>query len=87
MATKREDQLSDEAIENLENQIPEIATAATRLAYFRAVAAGHTVVTVKNNHILATHADGHLEVLAKTKPGQKVKTGQRFSVRKLSGRP
>lgn len=87
MATKREDQLSDEAIEKLENQIPEIAAAATRLAYFRAVAAGHTVVTVKNNHILATHADGHVEVLAETKPGRKVKTGQRFSVRKLSGRP
>ena len=86
MATLRENQLSEEAIENLENQIPEMAAAATRLAYFRAVAAGHTVVTVKNNHILATHADGHVEVLAETKPGRKVKTGQRYSVRKLSGR-
>ncbi|MDH4552563.1 MULTISPECIES: hypothetical protein [Pseudomonas] len=86
MAILRVNQLSDEAIENLENQIPEMAAAATRLAYFRAVAAGHTVVTVDNNHIIATHADGHVEVLAETKPSLKVKTGQRFTVRKLSGR-
>ena len=47
MMTKRQTPISDEVMENLERQIPAMAAAATRLAYFRAVAADHTLVTAK----------------------------------------
>lgn len=86
MITKRQTPLSDEIMENLERQIPAMAAAATRLAYFRAVAAGHTLVTVKQNRLIATYADGHSEVLAEMNPDMQVTTGQRFSVRKVTGR-
>lgn len=86
MMTTRQAPLSDETIENLESQIPAMAAAATRLAYFQAVAAGHTVVTIEQNRLIAKHADGHIDVLAEAKPGMKVTMGQRFSVRKFNGR-
>lgn len=84
MTTKHPTPLSDEVIEKLESQIPAMAAAATRLAYFRAIAAGHPVITVEENRLIATYADGRIEVLAQTKPRMKVTMGQRFRVRKLS---
>ncbi|MDF9758204.1 hypothetical protein [Pseudomonas hunanensis] len=86
MVTVQKRQLSDAAIEHLENQIPDMAAKATRLAYYRAVAAGHTVVTVEQNRILATHADGRVEVLVESRPRRKVQKGQVLTVRKIDGR-
>lgn len=85
MKTRHQTRLSDEVIEYLESQIPAIAAAATRLAYFQAVAAGHTVVTLEQNRLMARYADGRIEVMAETKPGMKVTMGKRFSVRKIGG--
>ncbi|MDZ5601953.1 hypothetical protein SJI00_04055 [Pseudomonas sp. RP23018S] len=86
MTSLHQTPLSDETLENLENQIPAMAAAATRLAYFQALAAGHTVVTIEQNRFIATHADGRVEVLAEAKPSMKVTMGQRFGVRKFNGR-
>ncbi|MCE1115315.1 hypothetical protein [Pseudomonas sp. NMI795_08] len=86
MVTVRSKQLSDAAIEKLENQIPKMAAAATRLAYYRAVAAGHTVVTVEQNRIVATHADGQVEVLVEPRSRHRVQKGQVLTVRKIDGR-
>ncbi|WP_171030950.1 MULTISPECIES: hypothetical protein [Pseudomonas] len=40
MVTEQKKQLSGAVIERLEHQIPDMAAKATRLAYYRAVAAG-----------------------------------------------
>jgi hypothetical protein len=40
MVTEQKKQLSGAIIERLEHQIPDMAAKATRLAYYRAVAAG-----------------------------------------------
>lgn len=87
MAIVQKKKFSDAAIEYLENQIPDMAAKATRLAYYRAVAAGHTVVSVEQDQILATHADGQVEVLVKCRPHRRVQKGQIFTVRKIDGRP
>ncbi|MDH0732929.1 hypothetical protein N5F23_04970 [Pseudomonas sichuanensis] len=86
MAPVQKKKLSDAALEYLESQIPKMAAAATRLAYYRAVAAGHTVVTVEQDRIVATHADGQVEVLVESRPRRKVQKGQVLTVRKIDGR-
>lgn len=39
--------LSEQAIRNLELQIPDVAADATHAAFFRALAAGHAVLKVE----------------------------------------
>lgn len=73
--------LSDEAIEKLETCIPQVAAGATYAAYVRALAAGHTVVRVEGANLVATSADGAVEVLAPAKPKRKVAVGQVIRVR------
>ncbi|GFM80801.1 hypothetical protein PSCICN_14930 [Pseudomonas cichorii] len=83
MAKVARNKLSEEAIENLEGHIPEIAASATSAAYYRALAAGHTVVQVKGMNVVASDADGNTRVIAATKPRRKVTIGKIIKVRRL----
>lgn len=83
MAKIARKKLSEEAIENLEGHIPEIAASATSAAYYRALAAGHTVVQVKGMNVVASDADGNIRVIAEAKPRRKVTVGQVIKVRRL----
>ncbi|GFM62413.1 hypothetical protein K5D38_23705 [Pseudomonas cichorii] len=83
MAKATRKKLSEEAIENLEGHIPEIAASATSAAYYRALAAGHTVVQVKGLNIVAFDADGNTHIIAAAKPRRKVAVGQVIKVRRL----
>lgn len=76
--------LSEEAISNLETRIPEMAAGATSAAYFRALAAGHTVLRVQGTNVVESHADGTVRVIAPTKPRRKVTVGQVIKVRRMN---
>ena len=75
--------LSEQAISNLEERIPDIAQSATRIAHLRALAAGYTVLKVEGAHLVASHADGTSLVVGKTKPRRRVKFGEVLTVRRV----
>jgi hypothetical protein len=84
MASTETSFLSEEAIQNLEGQIPDLAAGATHAAYVRALAAGRTVLHVEGSEIIASQADGSRQVVGEVKPGRKVVVGQVIKVRRLS---
>lgn len=75
--------LSEQAISNLEEQIPDVAQSATRTAHLRALAAGYTVLKVEGAFIVASQADGSRQVLGETKPRRRVKLGEVMNVRRV----
>ncbi|SDH76667.1 carbamoyltransferase N-terminal domain-containing protein [Pseudomonas abietaniphila] len=74
----------EEAISNLEAHIPEMAAGATPVAYFRALAAGHTVLQVQGTNVPALDADGTTRIVATAKPRRKVTVGKVVKVRRLN---
>ena len=77
--------LSEEAIQELEAQIPVLAAMATKMAYDRAKQAGHTVVVSKGGFIVAEYADGSERILATCKPKRKVIAGVPFTIGSIPG--
>ncbi|MGN8276740.1 hypothetical protein ACLEJQ_04940 [Pseudomonas sp. SMV71] len=73
--------LSEQAIRNLELQIPDVAAGATHAAFFRALAAGHAVLKVEGNQIVESKADGSVRVVGEAKPRRKVTVGEVVKVR------
>ncbi|MFJ4141687.1 hypothetical protein [Pseudomonas sp. NPDC089734] len=79
--------LSEKAIIRLEDQIPSVAEGATRAAYVRALAAGHTVLKVEGTYIVASQADGSTRVVGDAKPRRKVTVGASLKVRRMDASP
>ncbi|MCV4265709.1 hypothetical protein [Pseudomonas capsici] len=79
--------LSEQAITHLEGQIPSVAEGATRAAYVRALAAGHTVLKVEGAYIVASQADGSTRVVGDVKPRRKVTVGASLKVRRMDAGP
>ena len=50
--------LSDEAVDYLEQQIPELAAIATRQAYWQTLASGDSVFVAENGQIVEVKPDG-----------------------------
>lgn len=73
--------LSEAETQNLESMIPELATGATHTAYVKALAAGHTVIRTQGSQLVATNADGEVQVIGAASPLHKVKKGQPFKIR------
>ena len=84
MEARETKKLSEEAISNLEAHIPEMAAGATSAAYFRALAAGHTVLQVQGTNVVALDADGTTRIVATAKPRRKVTVGKVVKVRRLN---
>ncbi|KTB59243.1 hypothetical protein [Pseudomonas syringae] len=80
MSQSADNVLSEEAIQELEAQIPAKASLATRLAYEKAKSAGQTVLLSKGGFIVAECADGTERVVCASKPRRKVTTGS-FNIR------
>lgn len=72
--------LSEEAIQDLEAEIPALAAIATRMAYEKAKRSGQTVVLSKGGFIVAEHPDGTERILATCKPMRKVTAGVPFTI-------
>ncbi|MBI6796761.1 hypothetical protein [Pseudomonas syringae] len=75
MPRSPENILSEEAIQELEAQIPAKASIATRMAYEKAKSSGQTVLLSKGGFIVAECADGTEKVVCASKPRRKVTTG------------
>lgn len=55
--------LSEENIDFLENQIPELAEFALQQAYWQALSSGNVVTVLENNEIIEISPDGKRRVI------------------------
>jgi hypothetical protein len=75
--------LSETAVRNLEDRIPELAASATVQAYYRALSSGLTVYCVQGNNIVESNAEGTVRIVAPAKPRTKVTLGKVHHVRRV----
>ena len=68
--------MNEKTIDYLEQAIPELAQAATRQAYWQALAAGSSVLVSENGVIKEMFPDGTSRVVEKTAPWVKVQKGK-----------
>jgi hypothetical protein len=59
-----------------EEQIPALAEEATRLAYARALSAGHSVLVVKDGFLVEIFPDGTVDSIRSITPATPVVPGQ-----------
>ena len=75
--------LSETALSNLEDRIPELAASATVQAYYRALSSGLTVSSVQGGNIVESNAEGMVRIIAPAKPRIKVTLGKVHHVRRV----
>lgn len=66
---------NEKVIDYLEQQIPELAAAATKIAYRQALASGSSVLISENGELVEVFPDGTREFVQKSEPY--IKTVQR----------
>jgi hypothetical protein len=66
---------NEKVIDYLEQQIPELAAAVTKIAYWQALASGNSVLVSENGEIVEVFPDGTRKFVQKTEPY--IKTGKR----------
>ncbi|WP_058545189.1 MULTISPECIES: hypothetical protein [Pseudomonas] len=76
--------LSDELVSRLEEKIPAMAKGAIKTAYINMLAAGLSVMEVRNGMLVETTADGQHKVIRVAKPKHKVASDRTIKVRRLS---
>lgn len=69
-------QPDEKTIEYLEGHIPELADAATRQAYWQALASGSSVLIAENGEIKEVFPDGTKRTVEKIEPFVKVAKGK-----------
>ena len=74
-------ELSDSEMDRDEEMIPKFAAAATHAAYLRSVAAGHTLVMVKNGVLVRVERDGSEIPLRALSAKHRVKPGEVFRIK------
>ncbi len=62
---------NEKVIDYLEQQIPELASAATKIAYWQALASGSSVLVSENNEIVEVFPDGSRKFIQKIEPYMK----------------
>lgn len=60
----------------LEDQVPELAEAAVKLAYWKSLAFGNSVLECKNDSLIRMNPDGTEEFIKKLPPSSPVTPGQ-----------
>ena len=71
--------LSEENIDFLENQIPELAELALQQAYWQTLSSGNVVTVLENNEIIEISPDGKRQVI-RTIKRQKIRVTQRHYI-------
>ncbi|MDQ6786663.1 MAG: hypothetical protein M3033_07610 [Acidobacteriota bacterium] len=66
---------NEKVIDYLEQQIPELAAAATKIAYRQALASGSSVLISENGEIVEVFPDGTRKFVQKIEPRIKIKKG------------
>ena len=61
-------QISEKALDYLESNIPELALAAVKQAYWQALASGSSVLISKDDCIVEVFPDGTTQIIEKTTP-------------------
>ena len=76
--------LNDELVSRLEEKIPTMAKGAINAAYINALAAGLSVMEIRDGMLVETTADGPHTVIRMAKLKHKVASGRIIKVRHLS---
>lgn len=69
-------ELSEEAIDYLEQQIPELAELATRQAFWQTLASGHSVTVSEGSNLVEIFPDGTKKIVGHITPAIKVSQRQ-----------
>ena len=73
--------MNERILNYLEESIPELAEAAVTQAYWRALAAGHSVLKAENGMLIEVHPDGTKKVIKKLAPPTPVEKGLRLEIK------
>jgi len=64
----------------LEQQIPSLAAAATKIAYWKALSSGQSVLEAKDGFLCERHPDGSRVVLKELDKSLSIQPGTRFEI-------
>jgi hypothetical protein len=74
--------MDEKSIEFLEKHIPDMAKAATEIAYWNALATGYSVFLVEDDYLIEMYPDGSKRrVKPLEKPSRRVRKGQKLRFR------
>jgi hypothetical protein len=73
--------MNEKTLRYLEESIPELAEAAVTQAYWRALAAGHSVLKTENGMLIEVHPDGTKRIIKKLAPPIPVEKGLRLEIK------
>ncbi len=72
---------NEKVIDYLEEQIPQLAAAATKIAYWQALASGNSVLISENGELVEVFPNGTRQLIQKTEPNLKAKK-RKFTITK-----
>ncbi len=72
--------LSEKEMRFQEENIPELADAAFKKAYWEALASGNTVLTSENGSLVEVYPDGTRKFIKKLPPSTPVTYGQKLEI-------
>ena len=73
--------LDDEAIDYLEQFIPELAAIATRQAYLQALASGQNVLIAENGQLVEVSPNGTKKFIKQLEPRTTIPIGSKFDIK------
>lgn len=73
--------LTEKAIDYLEEHIPELAEVAFKQAYWAALASGNSVLVSENGNLVEVFPDGKRKSIKKLSPWISVTRGQKLEIR------
>jgi hypothetical protein len=73
-------ELSEQAIDYIEQHLPELMATATKQAYWQTLASGHSVLIAENGKLLRVKPDGTKEFIEDLEPPIKVEKGSRMTI-------
>ncbi len=72
--------LSEKALDYLEEHIPELAEVAFKQAYWAALASGSSVLMSENDNLVEVFPDGKRTIIKKLPPSTPVTAGQKLDL-------
>lgn len=73
-------ELSEQAIDYLEQHLPELMATATKQAYWQTLASGHSVLIAENGYLVEVFPDGTKKTIKEIGKTQPSKLGKSFTI-------
>lgn len=73
--------LSEEELDFLETQIPDLAEAAFKQAYWAALSSGCSVLVSEGGYLVEVFPNGHKKIIKPLPPSIPVKRGQKWEIK------